>query len=315
MSKQIVRLNATGLKTTTCMQNFWNVLIEGYKTERKIARIVYGIAGHKFIDTMFQTKGNLGLARTAALAEFNKPKFPDDKQKHLNDANHFIVNCFNYWNEYLMKDEKCDTVLMPNNTPATELTFRIPYYEDDYIIVTLEGTIDRLIKIRGGRFAVNDFKFTSSWNKDEYLANYSMSQQLRFYVLALKIMGEMYPASMLGQIGITNVGAVVDGIFLKPNSADTEYQRSDVFPFKDLVDFRRSLDLLIQRISRTVEAVKVSNIPAPKEGILNGSCESKWGKCGFWNVCRVADKAVEQVLLKRDFIKKEYDPLHHNDDI
>jgi hypothetical protein len=263
---------------------------------------------------MYKTKGNIAKARDAALVAFRKPKVLDEKMKHLNDENHFLVNCFNYWNEWILKDTKLDTLLLPNDSPATEVTFSLPYYEDDYVTVKLEGTIDRIVKIKGGCYAINDFKTTSSWNTKEYLDNYAMSQQLRFYVFALKLMAFLHPSSMLGTIGATNVGAVIDGIFLKPSAADTVYQRSDVFIYKDLDTFKQSLDAVIQRVSRTVCASKLDNIPPTRDGIVNGSCESRWGKCSFWNVCKVGDSVIEKVILNREFQKKEYNPLNHNDD-
>jgi hypothetical protein len=275
---------------------------------------VYGIAVHKFVDTMFKTKGNLGKAREAALIAFRKPKTIDNKSKHMNDENHLLVTCYNLWDDYITKDT-AQTVMMPDDSPATEVTFSIPYYEDDHIIVTLEGTIDRIIKIKGGCFAIDDWKTTSSWEQESYLEKYSMSNQLRFYVLSLKLMHEKFPESMLGQIGGTNVGACIDGIFLKPKSCDNEYKRSRVFQFNDLDQVRRALDMKILQISRTVELTRMSGILPPKEGLINGSCEGKWGLCKFWGVCNSQSDEIAQVLLKRDFIKKEYDPLNHNDEV
>ena len=110
--KQKIKLNASGLKTTTCMYNFWNVCIEGYKTERSAAKMVYGIAVHKYIDTMFQTKGHIGKAREAALVAFRKPKAPDKKSNHMNDENHLMATCYSLWENYVAKDE-AQTVLLP----------------------------------------------------------------------------------------------------------------------------------------------------------------------------------------------------------
>lgn len=312
--KQKIKLNASGLKTTTCMYNFWNVCIEGYKNQRSAAKMVYGIGVHKFVDTMFKTQGNLGKARDAALIAFRKPKALDSKSKHMNDENHFLPTCFNLWEDWVSKDD-AQTVMLPDGSPATEVTFSIPYYEDEFIVVTLEGTIDRIIKIKGGCYAINDYKTTSSWEKDSYLEKYRMSNQLRFYVFALKLMAEKAPESMLGQIGATNVGACIDGIFLKPKACDNEYKRSNVFQFADLGEVRRGLDLKIQQISRTVELTRMSGILPAKEGLVNGSCEGKWGLCTFWSICNSQSDEIAQVLLARDFVKKEYDPLHHNDDI
>jgi hypothetical protein len=310
--KQAIKLNASGLKTSTCGYHFWNTCVEGYKNSRSAAKMVYGIGLHKYVDTMFQTGGRIDKARDAALAAFRKPKVDDKKSRHMSDENHFLPTCFNYWDEWIMKDT-AQTVLMPDNKPATEVTFSIPYYEDEHIFVTLEGTIDRLIKIRGGCFAVNDFKTTSSWESDYYLRKYSMSNQLRFYVLSLKLMAEKFPDSMLGQIGATNIGACIDGIFLKPKPCDNEYKRSDVFQFNDLDQVRRSLDMQIQRISKMVEYKNMSGLTPPRDGLINGACEQKFRVCNFWAVCNSQSREVGDLILGRDFVKKEYDPLHHND--
>lgn len=312
--KQLIKLNASGLKTSTCMRNFWYVCVEGYKTERTAAKMVYGIAVHKYIDTMFRTQGHIGKARDAALIAFRKPKTQERKSAHMNDENHLMATCYSLWEDYIAKDS-AQTVLMPDGKPATELTFSIPYYEDEFIIVTLEGTIDRLIKIKGGCFAVDDWKTTSSWDASSYLEKYSMSHQLRFYVFALKLMAEKAPESMLGKIGAMNVGACIDGIFLKPKACDNTYQRSRVFQFNDLDEVRQALDIKIQQISKMVWATKLTGMMPPKDGLVNGSCEGRWDLCNFWGVCACQSNEIGKVLLARDFVKKEYNPLNHNDDV
>ena len=60
---------------------------------------------------------------------------------------------------------------------------------------------------------------------------------------------------------------------------------------------------------------RMSGVMPPKEGLINGSCEGKWGLCNFWGVCNSQSDEIASVLLARDFIKKEYDPLRHNDDV
>jgi hypothetical protein len=312
--KTRIKVNASGLKTMTCMYHMNNVMIEGYYTGASAAKMVYGIGVHKYIDTMFQTKGHIGKAREAALFAFRKPKYDDKKAMHMSDENHFLSTCYSVWEDWVMKDNHLDTVMLPSGEPATEVTFSIPYYEDANIIVDLEGTIDRIAKVKGGCFVINDFKTTGAWQHDTYLSKYAMSQQLRFYVFSLKLMHEMYPDSMLGKIGATNVGACIDGIFLKPKSCDNTYKRSDVFQFNDLIEFRRALDLKIQELSAMVEHKNRTGQSPPKNGLLNGACEGKWGMCNFWNVCKSQSPEIAALLLSRDFKKKIYDPLHHNEE-
>jgi hypothetical protein len=273
--------------------------------------MVYGIAVHKFIDAMFKTKGDMKAAREAAIQIFNMPKVNDKKKMWLSDASHMWVTCLNAWDDWILKDTKFDILKLPNGQPATELTFRLPYYEDENVVVNLCGTIDKIGKIKNGLYCVGDYKTTSSWNAEEYLSNYAMSAQLRFYALALRLMSKRHPDSMLGQVGATQMGCFIDGIFLKASAQENEYERSEVFQFKDsdLDNFASVVDQLIRKL-----LVYVASKTMPdKEGIVNGTCQQKFGRCKFWNVCKQQDPVIASLLLKRDFVTKPYDPLTFNE--
>lgn len=312
--KVVLKLNASGLKTTSCDYRAWLTMVQGYTGDRHTAKIVYGIAVHKYIDTMFQTNGHIGKARDAALNSFNKPKLDDKKSLYYSDQNHMLATCFDVWDMFISKDRELETVILPpDGKPATEVTFSIQsYYEDDHIIVDLEGTIDRIGKIRGGIYVINDFKTTGTWDVNSYLAKYALSQQMRFYLLALKIMSKVKPASALGQIGATNVGYCIDGIFIKTRPSDNVYKRSEVFTVSDLESFQDTLDVQIAQFSQLIQRVKSGKQPH-KNGLINGSCEGKFGLCGYWGVCKAQDPVIGQMLLDRDFIRKPYDPLHHQE--
>lgn len=201
--------------------------------------------------------------------------------------------------------------------PATEVTFSIKYYEDDYIIVNLCGTIDKIGKFRGGCYAIGDWKTSSTWNTEEYFEQYQLARQLRMYLLAIKLMGIMYPESVLGHLAKTNPGCFIDAIFLDKDANKSKVQRSpEIYQVKpaDLDAFQMTLDDVIKRVS---SAVKTGYIP--KEGIINGSCikyqnvsEKNFVKCIFWNACRNDDR-VGEILLKRDFKRVQFDPLNYNE--
>jgi hypothetical protein len=303
-----INISSSALPTTTCLLNFYRTVVEGYKEPAQKSNLVYGTALHKYIDTMYKTKGHIPTARVEALKAFNVPKIDNRKSPHLSDANHMITTAFMTWEMFASKDDSIELLDMLG-LPATEVSFSIPYYTDQYIKVNLAGTLDTLAKIKGGCYVIRDWKTTSSWDSKSYFKSYEMSKQLRFYVLALKIMSEMYPDSMLGQIGKTRVGARIDAIFVKPAPNETKWASSEVFQYRDtdIAAFRMTLDDKIQEISR---AIKTGYLP--KNGLLTGSCETKWGLCKFWNVCQVDDKVAE-VLLARDFVKKQFNPLNYNE--
>lgn len=339
MPKQILRVNASSLVLSRCTLAWYRTIVEGYKQPLLPARVVYGIASHKFVDVMFKSEGRMDLAVEAAKRSFLIPKITDRKATHLEDANHLIGQCHNTWHDYVQKDHGfehlmlnskcwwCDgTTLIHDNKcqycndtgerlqPATEVTFSIKYYEDEHFIIFLEGTIDKIGKIKNGCYAIGDYKFTSRWNKDEYLDEYEQSAPLRFYRFSLSLMAEKYPESILGQIGATRVGAFIDGIFLKPKTSEITYDRSTVymFPDSDMDDFRFNLD---GKLHHLMDAIR-SNQWHHKEGIVNGTCINKnpYGKCDYYFPCKSGSPETEAILLKRDFVQKPYDPLHHNDE-
>ena len=341
-----INISGTALGTSGCILNFYRTVVEGYKEPVQDARIVYGVAVHKYIDIMFKSGGHIPSARAEAFRVFDIPKIDDKRSPHLSDRNHMLTTCFGVWELYVKKDNDFELIMLNQDCwkckgnglvvvdktldepplsiaqlcpickgqkqfmqPATEVTFSIPYYKDDTVIINLCGTLDRIGKIKGGVYAIPDWKTTSSWDSRGYFKTYELSRQLRIYVIALKLMAAKHPDSILGKIGKTNVGTFIDAIFIKPAANDNKYMRSDVFQYTDkqLADFQLTLDDQCHKLS---QAIKTGYLP--KEGIVNGSCEGKWGKCKFWNVCNSSDE-VADVLLKRDFIVKPFNPLHYND--
>jgi len=309
--KTTIRLNASSLPWTKCMLQYHRHVVQGYKEPRQKAAIIYGTSFHKYVDTMFKTNGRIDLAREAALLAFRVPKIEDKSKSYLLDEGHLIVTCMNAWDDYIKKDNSFEHLMMPDGRPATEVTFSIRYYEDDTIIVNLEGTTDKIGRIKGGCFALGDYKTTSS-RDGNYCADYEMSYQLRFYVLSFKLMAQLHPDSMLGQVGATRLGAFIDAIFVNRKLQDNTYERSDVFQFSDddLAEFRSLLDKTILKISAAIRTESWKR----REGIVTGACSQKFNtKCPFWFVCKSNNPAIQELMLKRDFIQKPYDPLHHND--
>lgn len=198
--------------------------------------------------------------------------------------------------------------------PATEVTFSIPYYEDEFLSMNLCGTIDKVGKFTGGVYDIDDWKTTGHRSekpqeRKEYFGQYELSRQLRMYTLACKIMARRHPESIMGQVGATRMGASITAIFLKPNANETMVERSDVFSYSDqqIEEFEETLQSFIKRLS-----MFIGSSYFPKEGILNGSCEGKWGRCDFWYACKSPDN-IAQVLLNRDFKRVPFNPLAYND--
>lgn len=346
-------MDSTSLGSAACILNYIRTTIGepeqpelgAYRATPNSA-IIYGVAVHKFVDVMYKTNGHYPSARAEAEKAFHVKKSSDDKKGWLDDPKHLITSCYNLWTSQIEGNESpFDVMMIPGDCwwcrgkgdhpvkeglddegyshhectrcdgtgkaiiPATELTFRILFYEDDYITVYLCGTIDRVGKFHGGCYAIKDWKTTSAWNKDEYLSQYELSRQLRVYTLACKLMSVSNPDSILGKVGATRMGAAIDGVFLKSKVNDIEYQQSKVLQFGDeeMDKFHKMLVAYCEKISYHVHMNHF-----PQEGILNGSCDGKWGKCWQWNVCK-SPKNVADVLLKRDFDRRMWNPLAFNE--
>ena len=340
--KLSLNIDSTILGSSHCILKFARDLfgdiqspeLGGYK-QLPNASMIYGVACHKFRDVMYKTGGHYPTARAAAEKVFNVPKLPpSDKKGHISDPRHLITTCFMVWSEYIEKEGAFDLVMLPSKcywcdgkgkereefcskcngtgirvAPASELSFKIPFYEDEILLINLCGTLDGVGKINGGCYAIPDFKFTSAWNKDEYLESYELSRQLRMYRLACKLMAERNPESVLGKIGATNMGAFIDGVFIKPKANDVEFKRSQVFIYskEDIEAFERELEEFCSKLSS-----HIANKYFPKEGIRNGTCEGKWHPCSYWHCCKSNNK-ISDLLLKRDFKRKVYDPLNFHE--
>jgi hypothetical protein len=310
-----INLSSSALSSAGCILALKRTVIDGY-ADIPSSNIVYGEAVHKYIDVMYRTSGHIPTAREEALKVFNQPKLDNRKSAHLSDSNHMITTCFGVWELWVKGEGHLDLVSIPcdpstnggkTERAATEVTFSIEYYQDSYIKVNLCGTIDSIGKIPNGCFVIRDWKTTSSWDNKGYFFKYKLSKQLRFYRLALQLMSKMHPDSILGQIGSQQVGCCIDGLFIKPFANDNKYARSEVFMFSDeqLRNFKSTLDTFILKLSN-----HAANNDWPKEGILTGACEGKWG-CPYTGICTV-EEPLATVLLDRDFKRKVYNPLNYS---
>jgi hypothetical protein len=309
MSKIIINVNASSLRNSACLKSWYKTIVEGYVELMPSVKIIYGTAFHSYIHTMYQT-GSYQQAKDNALKIFRQPKHSSPKDgEWYRDEKHFVWTCFDTWENYAKLDSTFQVLLKPDGTPATEVTFSIPFYEDSIIQVNLCGTIDTIGKIKNGSYAIRDWKTTGFFDPKIYLSNYSSSSQLRFYVLSLKLMHRFFPDSQLGQIGGSNVGAFIDGVFLKEKQHDLAVKRSDPFNFSNQLDgFEKALTRRIVQLSNAIEDETVQL----KEGIVMNTCDRKYFKCAFLPVCLCGNEGIEQMLLQRNFKQETYDPLHRD---
>lgn len=302
--KTKVCLSSTALGSSNCINKFHKTVIEGYRTTPK-ASMVFGIGWHKYAETMFRTAGDHKTAIEAAMICYNVPKVSGEGQEYLCDEKYFKTVLSLMWMQ--TQEDKSFQVLTLDGKPLVEHNFDIPFYEDDTIVVHLQGTIDMIGKIMNGVYAHPDWKTTSTWKKNTYFKAYELSRQLRHYRLALRLISEREPESTIGKIGATKMGSFIRAIFLDKDINKVYWKDSEVyyFPEEDIEAYRKTVEDYCLRIS---SAVRTGYLP--KEGILNGSCQHAYGLCDFWNVCKVREEAA-QMILKHHFTQRPFTPLDY----
>lgn len=307
--KTLIRFNASAAKESSCLMRTWLTVIEGYKETVPNNDIIFGSALHEYIKQMRLTNGNFALATKAALEVHASPKKIKSKKEYMESTNYLILTCQRVWTELQASPFK--TLTDAAGVPLVEKQFSIPYYTDETVDVTLEGTIDDLCKHTHGAYAVNDYKSTTSWDHKEYLKGYQMSPQLMFYVMAVEYYGNKYPDGIFGKMVKAGIYSFVTGLFLAGRDKDVEVERSDVIKFSE--DKMHEFRSMLNRTVRNLVACVKDKRPPLREGMFNGACQTIYGPCKFFNVCNAPDEAQRNYILKNQFAKKPYDPLNHND--
>lgn len=265
-------------------------------------------AFHVFVAEMNKTGGAYAPSMKLALEYFRQAKYVMKKSKEWMTAQHLTKCCMDYWEHYNgTKKDEWQTVRQADQS-LLELKFSTPFFSNEQVEILLCGTIDDICKRYNGCYAVRDYKTTSVWDKDNYLAHYSLDPQLIFYVYNLYEYAKLYPDSVFAQVcSKGRVAAFIDGIFLK--SEEITFQRSEMFFFteRQLTEFRAMLlDLVVPKILRVV-----STTPLMKEGIVNGTCHNVFGACKYASACNAPDEIAAGHILRNNFLQKQYDPLNH----
>lgn len=311
MSKKIIKIDASALKNSSCMLSFYRTVILGYREEVNSVSIEFGTAVHLFVKVMYETNGNFNEAIKAATGYFTTTKMIVPKMKQYLSVTHLTLTCIKFW-EWLSKEKSDFGVVMGSDgKPAVEITFSNKIYEDEWVIVYLEGTIDKVGKFIKGCWAFGDNKTTASRDQEDYMKGYELSTQLMFYYLNLFLYASRNPDSMIAEMCKGKVGCFIDGVFL--NGKDSiEFGRSRIFFFEQW-QIDRYRVMLMEKIMKLVHYVTTNTSPLP-EGILTDTCSkpengtTAW-RCRYWNICAAPDEIAAQHLVRKLFIVKPYEPL------
>lgn len=314
--KRTIYLDASVLKQSACARLFYLSLLKGYRTKLNPVVIEFGSAFHLFAKLQSQQPDQFRFNIQQAMKYLREtPSIPDTKKKYFTEG--YLATVCNTW--YMYHEQDSFSILKDNDgTPLVEMKFRIPFYEDEWCIIYLTGTIDKVCVHRTSKMlCVGDYKTTGMWDAEEYLKQYDLSGQLAIYTIALHHHIETATTdSVLYNYKHLNTGAFIEGIFLKGDNT-CSVQKSDVRQAAEmnLEEAKWMLTNHCLRISEMVkrdeDAKRLSTngwIPL-REGIFNGACNLVFGPCKFFDYCAATSSHAAESVLQRNFITREYNPL------
>lgn len=318
--KWILRIDSSLTKESACLLRCQRLAVEGYKELRDYNDTQYGSAFHAFISELHRTNGDFGTATNKALEIQERPSIQRTNKNHLTSS-HLVKTCV----DFATYSQKQDTfqVLTVDGIPLVEQRFEIKYYENEYFIVLLCGTIDAIGKFVNGIYAIRDYKTRGLWSnksktgsttyiEDEikkYFQQYLLSIQLRFYLFCIKLIGEQQPDTAMGKIFKEHVfGLFIEGIFTHPVEK-TIFRKSDVFILtqEDIDEFKEAFDIFINRFITRIQTGDFIT----RDGIISGACVENRYPCKFTQVCGAPTEMARKMLLSNSFSKKPYSPQTH----
>lgn len=309
-----IMLDASAFKESSCLLRTFYQTVAGYTDKIQYNDVEFGSAFHIF-RRIVREKGQdgLGLAIRSARHYFEtKPMNIKSKKKYLT-SQYLLDACVKYFEEYEIDRLKPIWITKKDGIKEVllELPFTFPYYVDDQIEILMAGTMDELGKFDNGIVCVTDMKTTSVFDIDGYFDSYRLSPQLIFYRWSIKQYAKAFPESFLATYDKEDIGCMIDGMFLSGANNPVELRRSDVHVITEsaLTEFdfllRKKVDALIAEVKHCIK----HNVVPIRYGMLDGSCQTIYGKCKYFNVCAARDDTIRAVLLERDFVQRPYNPL------
>lgn len=303
-------IDPSALKESSCLRRLYLTVVEGYSSKVQTNDVEFGSAFHKF-KAYLRIHGinSFAEAHNAAIEYYKvTPMYKKKDKEYLTEA--FLSNlCREYYVKYLKDDFE---IVRIGNESLVELPFCFPYYSDDKMDILLCGTIDEIGKIKKGLYCISDLKTTHAWDIESYFRGYKLSPQLIFYVWALRKYYSLYREKFPKDFDIESVGVFIDGVFLRGKNSPVELVRSEVEIIKlnKIIEFEVLLSEKINELIKWFSIFKVTTPNFPlREGMLNGSCQTIYGPCKFFNVCASPDNEVAQILLQNNYKQKHYNPL------
>lgn len=327
--KYVIVIDASALKESSCLLRLFNKVVKGYRGNLNSNVIEFGTAFHIFRAILRRDGASAFGEGVRQAVEYYKTTemITDPQKKYLTDV-FLSVTCLGYFTKYNAKDNLevlrfprerfPDVTIEEHPEPEVALIepwtkFVFPYYSDEHVDILLGGTMDELALMSRATLVVTDCKTSGVWKIKEYLDGYKLDPQLIFYVVVLRRYVKEFPNSVIAELynKYYPICGLIDGVFYKGADQPVEYKRSDVIPFSEelLAEYDTLLDEKIMKLVSAVKTYKETGKPPIREGIINSSCMTKYGPCGFSFACAMPDEYSRQEFLNASFNQRHYNPL------
>jgi hypothetical protein len=278
-----------------CPRKYHYSMIEGYRSKRPSAPLLFGSAYHDAVETFDLGIAN-GLPRDEALRiavrrafELSDQSFGDDTRRTRLTLLRSIV-----WYAEQFATDSLKTYVFPNGKVGLEMSFRFelpfaPHGENSPYVYC--GHMDKLATYNGSLWTV-ERKTTTTTLSEQFFGRYFFSSQIGGYVYAGKV---VYDTPV--------VGAIIEATQLAVNF--TRFSRAVVHRVNDhLEEWMQDLNYWIRQIEYSA---KHSYWPHNTE-----SC-SKYSGCQFRGVCSKSPH-VRALILETEFVKDRWNPLKSRGD-
>jgi hypothetical protein len=304
-NKTVYLIDASLLKKSDCLRKVNFIHNDGLTTSLSNFIMDFGTAFHKFVALY-----NQGIDPQIAMAEGAKfflekcLNVPEDDWRTID---HLMMTMKTYINGPFNRDIDILKPKYLNGKPCVEMQFAFPYSSTPTYDIMLTGTCDMLGVYIDGREVINDYKVTSVYKQNTYLASYDLDPQLIFYSWVLK----KY------KITDTYLPGMITGIFIKKPTASKyvkgkrvavtgwngcDPQRSSLIEFSDkqIEEFEIWLK---NKINDIIQAHEFN------EWLPNfNCCNDIYGACQFAPLCKEYNKDIYELKKKSMYCIKQYDP-------
>lgn len=307
--KAELKINASFLSGSACSLRNYFILIASLDTKNQIPiEIQFGSAFHQFASTIIKSNGNFGHSLMQARAVQALPCHVGYNKDYMTSPA-YLTNVVTDWWDWYQESNNFE-ILVVDGEPLVEKSFKLKVFEDEYLIIWLCGTIDKIGKFKNGAYGIGDYKTTSKPDKSVYFDQYRLRVQLRTYLYAIQQHGILYPDSVFAKMSSTPLVAFIEGIFLTPPSKGSmaSFQKSDMFQAKDmgLDEYERLLQQKIHELVNMWRDYNENKIIPERVGMLEGLCDY----CKFAPICANKHNPIlEQAVIKQHYITKLYDPM------